>query len=82
MNRAECESVFARLSEYLDADLPDGDCGELEEHVKDCPPCVEFLESLRKSIRLGRQYRTEEFPTPLSAEMRAKFEALFRAREI
>ena len=78
MNREECEAVFARLSEYLDGDLAPADCETLEAHVRDCAPCVEFIESLRKSVRLGRQYQPEESPSPLTEEIRARLKALFR----
>ena len=37
-------------SAYLDAELPPGDCAEIEKHIAGCPPCVEFVESLRKSV--------------------------------
>lgn len=48
---AECREIFARLSEYLDAELPDAVCADLERHLDDCPPCQRFLESLRRTVR-------------------------------
>ncbi len=68
MKSRECESVFEMLSEYLDGELPEIDCQELEEHIRECPPCVEFVRSLRKSVLLGRQYRGGEEVSPLSAD--------------
>jgi anti-sigma factor RsiW len=68
MNDPECHDVFAKLSEYLDGDLPDDACDELERHIRGCAPCVEFVESLRKSVKLGRQYQAMEGPPPLSPE--------------
>jgi len=66
-----CKDVFARLSEYLDHELPAGDCAELEEHIRDCPPCVEFVESLRKTVGVCREYRCPEPPPTLPEEKRA-----------
>jgi RNA polymerase sigma-70 factor (ECF subfamily) len=63
MNTHECESIFEMLSEYLDGELPASTCKQLEEHIRGCEPCIEFLDSLRKSVRLGRQY-TPEAPVP------------------
>ena len=81
MNDQECKEVFARLSEYLDGDLPDGACAELERHIEGCAPCVEFIESLRKSVRLGKQYHPAEEPPPLSPESeRILREAYLRMR--
>lgn len=56
MMTRDCETVFALLSEYLDQELPSSDCEELERHIAGCPDCVKFVDSLRKSVRLGRQY--------------------------
>jgi anti-sigma factor RsiW len=69
---SECESIFEVLSEYLDGELPDADCAALEQHIRDCAPCVEFVESLRKSIRLGKQFRPREPVPPLSPETKQK----------
>ena len=47
MTNVECQQVFERLSEYIDGELPEDLCGVLAEHIEDCAPCVEFVESLR-----------------------------------
>ncbi len=80
MSPDECTSVFASLSAYLDRELEGTDCAKLEEHIKDCAPCIEFLESLKKSVRLGQQYEPREEPRPLSEETRARLEQYFRER--
>ena len=56
MNDSDCSRVFALLSEYLDRELPPGDCTELEEHLSGCPECIEFVESLRRSVELCHQF--------------------------
>jgi len=79
MKEPECESVFAALSEFLDGELPRADCEELERHIQGCEPCVDFVNSLRKSIRLGKQYRPEE-PTPsIAPEVRRNLESAYRS---
>jgi len=67
-----CKKIAAMLSEYLDEQLPAASCEEIMEHMKDCPPCVTFLESLRKSIELTQMASssTEDIP-PLPRELRA-----------
>jgi predicted anti-sigma-YlaC factor YlaD len=49
---AECKALFARLSEYLDGEMEGVDCSHVESHLEDCPPCRDFLESLRRTVRL------------------------------
>lgn len=55
MNR-DCSSIYALLSEYLDRDLPAADCDELEQHIQSCEPCIAFVDSLKKSVALGKEY--------------------------
>jgi anti-sigma factor RsiW len=56
MTERECQNVFALLSQHLDGELPAETCEELERHIQDCGPCVEFVESLKKTVALGRRY--------------------------
>jgi len=64
-HRDTCKEVFALLSDYLNIELPPDTCKEVEAHLAGCPPCVEFVESLRKTVELCRQYRSAESPKPL-----------------
>ncbi|MGD0667536.1 MAG: zf-HC2 domain-containing protein [Bryobacteraceae bacterium] len=65
-----CRGVFALLSDYLDLELPADACAEVEAHLADCPPCVEFAESLRKTVELCRNYQPDELPAPLGEQAR------------
>jgi anti-sigma factor RsiW len=47
--------MFAELSNYLDDELDDSLCEELEKHMDGCEPCKAFLASLEKSIEQCRQ---------------------------
>ena len=60
MNDSECKQIFELLSEYLDGDLAPATCEEFTRHIQDCAPCVEFVESLKKSMRLSRDYQPGE----------------------
>jgi RNA polymerase sigma-70 factor (ECF subfamily) len=75
---SECKDLFALLSEYLDLELPPQSCAELERHLADCPPCIEFVNSLRRSIDLCRGYEPAERPAPLDQEARARLLAAFQ----
>lgn len=50
-----CRDLAARLSEYLDHEIDPGACAEIEGHLDDCPPCRDFLESLRRTVGLVRE---------------------------
>ena len=46
----------------------------IEAHFKDCPPCVQFLDSFRQSIRLTHSYEAQEKLGALAPEVRARIE--------
>lgn len=47
---ARCERLLARLSDYIDGALPPSFCERLERHLEGCPPCVEFIKTLEKTV--------------------------------
>jgi RNA polymerase sigma-70 factor, ECF subfamily len=47
---APCKAMFAELSNYLDEQLNDSLCEELEKHLEGCEPCKAFLASLQATI--------------------------------
>lgn len=73
-----CKEIFAVLSEYLDMELTPDSCQELKSHIAGCPPCIEFVESLRKSIDLCREYSTAEMPKPLSEDARRQLQEAYK----
>ncbi len=65
-----CKEVFSLLSEYLNLELPPDACQQMEAHIAGCPPCVEFAESLLKTVQLCRHYRPSELPESLGKKAR------------
>ena len=72
-DRGACRAIFAALSEFLDGTLPPQNCRELRKHLGNCKPCVEYLDSLKRTIDLCHAYKTESAP-PLSPQVRKAFE--------
>lgn len=73
----ECKEIFARLSEYLNAELPPDLCDEMSQHIFACEPCVEFIDSLRRTVALCSDYRPEALPAPLAETARAELQAAY-----
>jgi anti-sigma factor RsiW len=69
-----CLEVFARLSEYIDGELEPAQCDEVERHISDCPPCIDFLRSLRLSVQASRELQaaTALPPVPPAVEERLR----------
>jgi len=66
----KCKEVFSLLSDYLDLELPADACQEIEAHIAGCPPCIEFAESLRKTVELCRHYQPAKLPEPIGKQAR------------
>ena len=75
---AKCKEVFSLLSDYLNLELPPDVCKEIDAHLTGCPPCIEFAESLRKTVELCRRYHPSEMPKPLEANARERLLAAYR----
>jgi anti-sigma factor RsiW len=77
-NHGDCKEIFALLSDYLDLELPPEACGEIENHLKHCPTCIEFVESLRKTVQVCRGYEPGELPGPLEEDARRDLLAAYQ----
>jgi len=73
-----CKEVFALLSDYLNLELPPQACQHIAAHIAGCPPCIEFAESLRKTVDLCKQYQPAELPAPLGQEAKAQLLEAYR----
>jgi RNA polymerase sigma-70 factor (ECF subfamily) len=50
-----CKAMFAELSNYLDEQLDDSLCEELEKHLDGCQHCKAFLASLESTVEQCRR---------------------------
>lgn len=69
---AECQPVEKRLSDSLDVEITQTDIEELKDHLQGCPPCLEFVESLKTTVRLCKKFGINQTPTPLSESTRSQ----------
>jgi RNA polymerase sigma-70 factor, ECF subfamily len=65
-----CKEMFAELSTYLDDELDDSLCEELEKHMDGCEPCKAFLSSLQRSIQQCRLAPNESPDPRVAARLR------------
>ena len=59
-----CREVVDFLDEYLSGQLEGARLEEFEYHLSSCPPCINYMESYRRAVLLGRQAlrRSEDAP--------------------
>jgi len=73
-----CKEMFAELSNYLDDELDDSLCEELEKHMDGCEPCKAFLSSLEESIKQCRVAANESPDSRVAARLRRDLMAEFQ----
>jgi hypothetical protein len=73
-----CKEVLALLSDYLNLELPPDACNVIDHHLSGCAPCIEFVESLRKTVDLCQGYRPSEMPEPISTQAREQLLAAYK----
>ncbi len=69
---ARCKAMFAELSNYLDEQLDDSLCDELERHLDGCGPCKVFLASLEATIEQCRRSPAESPSGKAALRLRKK----------
>jgi anti-sigma factor (TIGR02949 family) len=64
-----CKQLLGTLADYIDGELTDALCADLERHLETCPNCTVVVNTLRKTIEL---YHTEVKTGPLPNEVRQR----------
>jgi len=66
MDRNHCKELLATLSDYMDGELSDELCTQLEMHLRSCENCRIVVNTLQKTIELYQATAHEEtLPTPV-----------------
>ncbi len=64
-----CKALKAQLSEFIDGELDDALCQEIERHMESCDNCRIVVDSLRKTILLYRDAPQETVPPEVHARL-------------
>lgn len=75
----ECVALFAKLSEYMDGELDPAVCAGIDEHMADCPPCRDFLVSLRRAVAYVASTNAPDLPDDLKRDIVSAYERARRA---
>ena len=66
-----CKDSIHSLLEYVDGALTDAQALELQEHLRACTPCVDFMRTYRATPQLARRALVEEMPRELAGKLKA-----------
>ncbi|MDO9027279.1 MAG: zf-HC2 domain-containing protein [Candidatus Roizmanbacteria bacterium] len=56
-----CKQTYRFICENLDENLDSPSCLEIKKHLDGCPNCLKYLNSLKKTITLYREYKNPRF---------------------
>jgi anti-sigma factor (TIGR02949 family) len=65
-----CKDAIDILAEFLDQTLAPSDIEQLEVHLRDCAPCLAYLNTYRKTRRLVGEAGRVEMPDELKSRLR------------
>ena len=58
----DCQEIFEALSDFIDRDLSDKACGEIEKHLEDCINCRIVVNTLHMTVSLYHSMPRQEMP--------------------
>ncbi len=64
-----CRELKAQLSNFVDGELDDALCQEIEKHMADCENCRVVVDTLRKTIMLYQEAPEETVPPDVHARL-------------
>ncbi len=64
------ELILDYLADYLDKALSPDVVTDFERHLADCPPCMAYLNTYKKTRDLTRQAIPQAMPEELKAHLR------------
>jgi anti-sigma factor RsiW len=66
-----CKESIHSLLEYVEGELSESQALELQEHLRACPPCVDFMRTYRATPQLARRALVNEMPSELASKLKA-----------
>jgi anti-sigma factor (TIGR02949 family) len=70
----QCRSLLARLSEYLDGEVPPDLCAEVRAHLETCRGCADLARTLRRTMDLCRGLPHRPLPAALRERLRRQLD--------
>lgn len=75
-HQLSCREILERLSDYIDEELDPSICDEIEKHMDGCSPCIAFLNTLKKTVKL---YNTAGCEVTIPEDVSSDLHAFLRA---
>jgi len=65
----KCNQYIQDINDYIDGEIDESLCSELEQHLKECSNCRIMVDSLRQTVVLCRGGKREALPEKLEIKL-------------
>jgi len=74
-HKTPCGEVLARVYTYIDGELEDASCAEIQQHLDECGPCLREY-GLEESVKrlVGKSCGCDPVPADLKAKVLSRIE--------
>ncbi len=73
-DHGNCRQLLGSLSEYIDGELDEALCVEIETHMADCENCRVVVDTLRKTVLLYHALPQETLPEAVEQRLFRRLE--------
>lgn len=67
-----CSDTDRLLFEFVEGELDPETQKKLELHVSDCPPCIRYIETYERTIKLTHTHGLPDMPMPAELEVKLR----------
>ncbi|MEO3768521.1 mycothiol system anti-sigma-R factor [Streptomyces sp. B8F3] len=82
-HETDCSEVLDHLYEYLDKEMPEGDCAKFQVHFDECSPCLEkygLEQAVKKLVK--RCCGQDDVPADLRAKVMGRIDTIRSGDEV
>ena len=65
-----CLEMFEKLSEYIDGELDQLTCADIEKHISNCVACFSCVETLKRTVAICKGVKEKPIPEEFSQKLR------------
>ncbi len=66
---AKCSQYIQNIADYIDGEIDQALCAQLEEHLKSCRNCRIMVDTLRQTVVLCRGGKKEPLPPQIEKKL-------------
>lgn len=68
-----CQELVEIVTDYIEGVMSPTERRRFEEHLRDCPLCLEYVEQFKRTVATVGTLRDEDIPAPAREQLLAVF---------